>query len=118
MQRGWSPGSGSASWRVLWTRTAVLLIAAIASSNPLAAVNELRDPFFSSVPFEHWQAAGKRKQIRWDVEFFPVELSVHQRLLARVRIEIDHPVSPALAVFVEYRDESGGVWQTHILPGS
>ena len=118
MQRGWSPGSGLASWRVLWTRTVVLLVAGIACSNRLAAVNELRDPFFSSVPFEHWQAAGKRKQIRWDVEFFPVELSVHQRLLARVRIEIDHPVSQALAAFVEYQDESGGVWQTHILPGS
>ena len=118
MQWGWSPGSVSASWRGLGTCAVVLLVAGIACSDCLAAVNELRDPFFSAVPFEHWQAAGNRKQIRWDVEFFPVELSVHQRLLARVRIEIDHPVSPALAVFVEYRDESGGVWQTHILPGS
>jgi hypothetical protein len=86
-------------------------------------VNELRDPFFSSVPFDRWQAEGKRKQIRWDVEFFPVELSVHQRLLARVRVEIDRnaslePVARALAVLIEYRDESGGIWQTHTLLGA
>ena len=118
MQRGWSPGSVSALWRGLETCAVVLLVAGMACPNCPAAVTELRDPFFSSVPFEHWQAAGKRKQIRWEVEFFPVELSAHQRLLARVRIVIDHPVSRALAVFVEYRDESGGVWQTHILSGS
>lgn len=116
MQRGWSPGSDSTSWRTLRTRIVLILLAGIACSGRLAAANELRDPFFSSIPFERWQAEGKRKQIRWDVEFFPVELSVHQRLLARVRIEIDREPAP-LAVFVEYRDESGGVWQTHILPG-
>ena len=122
MERGWSPGFGSASWGLLRTCVFAVLLAGIASSNCLATVSELRDPFFSSVPFERWHAEGKRKQIRWDVEFFPVELSVHQRLLARVRIEINRdaalePAPRALAIFVEYRDRSGGIWQTHILPG-
>jgi len=101
----------------------VLLAMGIAFSSRLAAITELRDPFFSSVPFSRWQAEGKRKQIRWEVEFFPVELSVHQRLLARVRIEIDRdpalePAPRKLAALVEYRDESGSVWQTHILTGA
>jgi hypothetical protein len=101
----------------------IFLAAGIACSDCLGAVNELRDPFFSSVPFERWHAEGKRKQIRWAVEFFPVELSVHQRLLARVRIEMDRdagiePAPRALAILIEYRDQSGGVWQTHILPGA
>jgi hypothetical protein len=83
---------------------------------------EIRDPFFSSVPFAEWQAEGKRRQIRWEVEFFPVELSVHQRLLERVRIEVDHdpalePVPRPLAILIEYRDETGRVWQKHVLSG-
>ena len=122
MQRGWSRGWGSSLRGVLRACAAVLLVAGTACSNCLARVSELRDPFFLSVPFERWHAEGKRKQIRWDVEFFPVELSVHQRLLARVRIEIARrpalePAPRRLAVFVEYRDEFGGVWQTHIVPG-
>lgn len=87
---------------------------------PAPAAAGLRDPYFASVPFERWQAEGKRHQIRWDVEFSPVELSVHQRLLCRVRIEIDHdpalePVPRALAALIEYRDSAGNVWQTHVV---
>jgi hypothetical protein len=108
-------------FRTLCGRIVLVLIAGIGCRAGAPTQPELRDPFFSSVPFARWQAEGKRRQIRWDVEFFPVELSVHQRLLERVRIEIDHdpalePVPRPIAVLIEYRDETGRVWQKHVLP--
>jgi hypothetical protein len=107
---------------MLCGRAVLLLVTGMACRAGGPTQLELRDPFFSSAPFARWQAEGKRRQIRWDVEFFPVELSVHQRLLERVRIQIDHdpalePVPPPLAVLIEYRDEAGRVWQKHVLSG-
>jgi hypothetical protein len=109
--------------RRLCGRAVLVLVTGIACRAGAPTPPGIRDPFFSSVPFAQWQSEGKRRQIRWDVEFFPVELSVHQRLLERVRIEVDHdpalePVPRPFAVLIEYRDEAGHVWQKHVLPNA
>jgi hypothetical protein len=87
---------------------------------PPCIAQGLRDPFFAQVPFKRWQSEGKRRDIRWDVDVFPVELSVHQRLLTRVRATVElgsDAASPgSYAMLVEFRDAEGAVWQTHLSP--
>ncbi len=117
MLRIWSGGFSACLRRYRVAAAAALLAQVFLPARALAIPAGARDPFFSSTPFARWQGHGRKQDIRWDVEFSPVELSVHQRLLSRVRIQIlRDPGQTAfrpLVILIEYRDGAGNVWQSH-----
>src|SRR5579862_4019568 len=46
------------------------------------------DPQYSDYPFEQWAAAPEHTGIRWEIHLPPAELSLHERLVERVRIVV------------------------------
>ncbi len=77
------------------------------------------DSGFGKVPFAEWQAEGPQEKIPWKVRIPPPELSFHQRLLARIEVQIPsleitkRRGEDDLAVLVQISDKAGRVYQDH-----
>lgn len=62
-------------------------LAAMALAVPTVVSHaETRTPQFQDYPFDQWAAAPDYAAIKWDVKLPPQELSMHQRILARVEV--------------------------------
>jgi hypothetical protein len=78
-----------------------------------------RDPEFLRFPFQQWLTENHPAQIRWNVVVQPADLSTHQRLILRVRIQVDgkeiekRQPNGEFEGLIEYRDSEGHVWQNH-----
>jgi hypothetical protein len=92
----------------------------------LAGVSNLRaqeggapDRIFSAVPFERWLAEGEPASLRWSVRVDAAALNNHQRLQARVEIQVDgnELVSRRghgeLVVMIQFEDGAKRLYQTH-----
>ncbi len=96
---------------------AVLLLGASASH--LAAESSQLDPEFSKVPFSEWLAGGSQTPLRWSERALPVVLSVHQRLLARLQVQLDGAEAAkrrgegSLVFYFQLTDSKGHVFQDH-----
>jgi len=77
------------------------------------------DPVFSKVPFEQWLSETSRSRIRWSVEVSQPELSVHQRLVARISVNVDGAElarrrgKGQFLVLAQINDAKGGMWRNH-----
>lgn len=77
------------------------------------------DPTIASIPFEHWLTEGGQTQIRWTATVSGGQLSSHQRLLARVTIQLDgvdlekRRGKGQLILLVQFKDGAGRAYQTH-----
>jgi hypothetical protein len=77
------------------------------------------DPAFAGVPFEEWLAKGETAQIPWKVQVSAGDLSVHQRLHALLRVEVDGKElvkrrgRGELLLLAEFTDHDGRTYRTH-----
>jgi|SRR5665213_613327 len=99
-------------------RFAILTVfGAICSLSLLA--QGLPDPVFSTVPFERWLTETNQTHFRWTVRVPEPGLSSHQRLAARVEVEVDGAELAVrrgrgdFRVFVQIDDKAGLAFQTH-----
>jgi hypothetical protein len=102
------------------TRMAASIVLSIVAFTPqVFAQGGSPDSLFTKLPLERWLAEGGQTQIRWTVSVSGGQLSNHQRLLARVKIELDgdeldkRPGKGQLIVLVQFKDGAGRVYQTH-----
>lgn len=77
------------------------------------------DPAFKTIPFDSWIDQGDQAHIRWTARVLPVELSNHQRLQAKIDIQVDgnelarRRGKGHLVVLVQFSDSDNRVYQTH-----
>jgi len=78
-----------------------------------------RDRYFLRYPFDKWEEEAAQAQVKWTVRVFQAHLSPHQRLIARVEIEVDgrevekRRGRGELVFFLEVTDAAGHKWRTH-----
>jgi hypothetical protein len=100
-------------------RTALWILQGIAAAIPLLAQTGSPDPLFATIPFERWLAEPGEAQIRWTARIPPVGLSIHQRLRARVEIQMDgnelvkRRGHGQLIMLAQLTDGDNRVYQTH-----
>jgi hypothetical protein len=110
-----SSGSISSMMRV----GAIIVLSIAACAPRVFAQGGSPDPLFASIPFERWVAEGGRTKLRWTVGVSGGQLSSHQRLLARVTIELDGEEldkrrgQGQLILLVQFKDSADRVYQTH-----
>ncbi|HVW83969.1 MAG TPA: hypothetical protein VHB50_04790 [Bryobacteraceae bacterium] len=98
---------------------AALFCAASLASTAVWADVGTRDRYFTRYPFDTWQKDGEHSQIHWYTRVLPAHLSDHQRLTARIQIEIDAKEVAKrrgrgqLVTLLQIEDESGQQWRQH-----
>ena len=86
---------------------------------PLSAQEGSPDKAFSIVPFDRWMAEGEQAHFRWVIRVPPPVLSSHQRLRARIEIQVDGAElvkrrgKGQLVALVQISDSGGRVYQSH-----
>ncbi len=84
-----------------------------------AAQSGMRDRYFTRYPFDKWKTEGAASQIHWSARVQPARLSVHQRLLSRIEIQLDAKETGKrksrgeIVTFIELTDSEGRRWRTH-----
>jgi len=78
-----------------------------------------QDPAFKNIPFDSWMDQGDQAHIRWTAHVLPVELSNHQRLQAKIDIQVDgnelarRRGKGFMVILVQFTDSDNRVYQTH-----
>jgi hypothetical protein len=100
-------------------RTAVfVLLSMVAASHGFTQPGSL-DPAFTKVPFDEWLQSGDKGQIRCTVNVLHPQLSTHQRLMARVEVQMDGAElakrrgKGQLVIFVQLKDAEDRPYQDH-----
>ncbi len=89
------------------------------SLSPLFADENWRDPEFEKVPFAEWLSGAQQTPLKWTEHVLPVVLSIHQRLLARMQIQLDGAEAARrrgegeLIFYFQLTDASGRIYQDH-----
>ena len=100
-------------------RTAVLVLLIIVEASPGFTQRGSLDPAFTKVPFDQWLQGGDEGQIRWTAHVLHPQLSAHQRLMARVEVQMDGAElarrrgKGQLVIFVRLTDAEGRPYQDH-----
>jgi hypothetical protein len=77
------------------------------------------DPEFDKVPFTDWLSGGQQTSLKWSQRVLPVILSVHQRLLARIQVQLDGAEAAKrrgegeLVFYFQLTDSQGRAFQDH-----
>ena len=80
---------------------------------------DAHDPEFDKVPFAQWLAGGQQAQMKWSEHVISVVLSVHQRLIAQLQIQMDGAEAAKrrgegeLVFYFQLTDSKGHVFQDH-----
>ncbi len=96
-------------------RTYLLALTAVIAS----AQSGMRDRYFIRYPFDQWLADGERTQIRWNARVQTPHLTAHQRLSARIDIEVEAKEIQKrrgrgeIITFVQIEDTNGHRWRAH-----
>ena len=91
----------------------------VGGSGAILAQNGSPDPAFKNIPFDRWVDEGDEAHIRWTARVLPVELSNHQRLEAKIEIQVDgnelvqRRGKGFLVALVQFSDSENRVYQTH-----
>ena len=97
--------------------TGMLLV--LVPNIPLKA--QITDSVFSAIPLERWAAETESNppKFRWTARVLPAELSNHQRLKAKVEIQVDGAELVSrrghgkLLLLVQIKDAANLIYQTH-----
>jgi hypothetical protein len=79
----------------------------------------MRDRYFVRYPFDKWKGEGTAAQIKWWSKILAPRLSVHQRLVTRIDIQLDAKETVRrrsrgeIVTFVEIVDSAGRIWRSH-----
>jgi len=101
------------------SRLPVALLLGIAAAAQLSAADGVRDAEFDKVPFAQWLAGGEQTQLKWSERALPVVLSVHQRLMARLVIQLDGAEAAnrrgegQMIFYFQLTDSMGRIYQDH-----
>lgn len=100
-----------------------VLFSALAASTVVAQSDSAQpgstDPIFSEIPFDQWLSRSDQSRMRWDARVSEAKLSSHQRLAARVDVEVDGAElvkrrgKGQFLVLLQVNDEKGRAWQSH-----
>jgi hypothetical protein len=91
----------------------------VGSAEAIRAQGSSPDPAFKTIPFDRWIEEGDQAHIRWTARILPVELSHHQRLQAKVDIQVDgnelvrRRGKGFLVMLVQFSDSENRIYQTH-----
>jgi hypothetical protein len=91
----------------------------IGGAESISAQNGSLDPAFKTIPFDSWIDQGDQAHIRWTAHVLPVELSNHQRLQAKIDIQVDgnelarRRGKGFLVILVQFTDSDNRIYQTH-----
>src|SRR5579863_435437 len=83
------------------------------------SADNTHDPVFDKVPFAEWAAGGPQAQMKWSEHVLPVILSIHQRLVVRVLIQMDGAEAAKrrgegeLVFYFQFTDSKGRTYQDH-----
>ena len=100
-------------------RTAILVLLSVAAASHGFTQSGSLDPAFTRVPFDQWLHSGDQAQIRWTTHVLHPQLSTHQRLLARVEVQMDGAElakrrgKGQLVIFVQLKDGEDRLYQDH-----
>ena len=96
-----------------------LLIIGFTFASPMPAEEGWLDPEFDKVPFVQWLSGGQQTSLRWSERVLPVVLSVHQRLLSRLQVQLDGAEAAKrrgegeLVFYFQFTDAKGRIYQDH-----
>jgi hypothetical protein len=104
-------------------RSWISRIIIVSALSPLSAQHSSdagwHDPEFDNVPFTSWFSGAPQTPLKWTDHVLPVVLSVHQRLLARVQVQLDGAEAAKrrgegeMIFFFQLTDARGQVYQDH-----
>lgn len=100
-------------------RTAVLVVLIVLAASHAFTQRGSLDPAFTKVPFDQWLQGGDQGQIRWTVHVLHPQLSTHQRLIARVEVQMDGAElaklrgKGQLVIFVRLKDGEDRPYEDH-----
>jgi hypothetical protein len=101
-----------------FTRLAVALLL-VGCAEAILAQGSPPDTAFTTIPFDRWIEEGDQAHIHWTARVLPVELSNHQRLQAKVELQVDgnelvrRRGKGYLVMLVQFSDNENRVYQTH-----
>ena len=87
----------------------------------LHARTEDRNSAFTEVPFQQWLRDGPRAQLPWKIHIFPTQLSLHERLLVRIQVEVDgnelrkRCCDGRAVALVQISDSQGRIYQNYVI---
>ena len=91
----------------------------IGAAESISAQSGSLDPAFKTIPFDTWIDQGDQAHIRWTAHVLPVELSNHQRLQAKIDIQVDgnelvrRRGKGFMVILVQFSDSQNRIYQTH-----
>ena len=97
----------------------VVAVLLIGCAEAILAQGGPPDAAFTAIPFDRWIEEGNQAHIRWTARVLPVELSNHQRLQAKVELQVDgnelvrRRGKGYLVMLVQFSDNENRVYQTH-----
>src|SRR5579871_1630659 len=68
-----------------------LLVLGLRLVVPVQAQEITTDSAFADAPFEKWKTEGPKTQIPWQVHMSAGKLSIHQRLIANIQVQVPGP---------------------------
>jgi hypothetical protein len=77
------------------------------------------DPLFKTVPFDRWFEDGQQTRFKWTSRVFATGLNNHQRLGARVEVELDgvelvkRRGKGEMMLLIQFQDQRGRIFQSH-----
>jgi len=100
-------------------RSAIILLLIAGAASAHAPRQGSPDAVFAGLPFDEWLKRPDASHLRWTANVAEPFLSAHQRLIARLYIEVDgrelarRRGNGTLLVLVQVDDQHGRVWQNH-----
>jgi hypothetical protein len=106
-------------WNADYLRVALIALAGLSAAPGASAQTVSSDPVVQALPLDRWLAEGDQAHIRWNAHVLGTELSNHQRLRARIEIEVDgnelvkRKGNGYLVMIVQFNDDQDRAYQTH-----
>jgi hypothetical protein len=107
--------------RNIFGKTSSAALALLFCASAFGAPRAWQDPDFPEVTFQEWLEQGPREELRWRQHIVPAELSFHERLMARIVVEIDgaellkHCCEGQAVALVQITDSAGRTYRNHVL---
>jgi hypothetical protein len=98
----------------------ILLSALLVISGVPALACPMQDPDFPEVTFQEWLEQGPREELKWREHIYPAELSLHERLMARIQVEIDgaeilrHCCEGQAVALIQITDSTGRTYRSRV----
>src|SRR5437016_13589710 len=97
----------------------IVALCLIGGGESISAQSGAPDPAFKNIPFDSWLDQGDQAHIRWTAHVLPIELSNHQRLQAKIDIQVDgnelarRRGKGFMVILVQFTDSKNRIYQTH-----